>query len=471
MSDSTVPVYDLVVIGGGPSGIVGATTAVSFGKRVALIDNHSELGGAGANTGTVPSKTLRETALALSGMRSRALYGVDLSLRREATVSDFLHHERAVKVALNESLAERMKQTHTQVIAGTAVFEDPHTVYVDGIPGVPAQRLRGEKFLIATGSSPFRPPDFPFGTREVYDSDTILELDTVPKSMAVIGAGAVGSEYACTFAALGTQVHLIDGRDVLLPFLDREVSKSLAEAMTRHGIELHLNEEIAECCGGTSPILLKLKSGKTLEMSAILVAAGRRSNTEQLKPGAAGLTTGQHGILSVDKDYRTTVPHIYAVGDVIGFPALASTGMQQARRAVRHAFGANNGNHRPEILPSAIYTIPEVSMAGETEESLRKSGVDYVAGHAPYAGSARGRIIGDLHGFLKLLFRREDLKLLGVHAIGEQASDLVHVGLIALLTGATADLFDEACFNIPTLGALYKSAARAAALGAGRAGA
>jgi NAD(P) transhydrogenase len=214
-----------------------------------------------------------------------------------------------------------------------------------------------------------------------------------------------------------------------------------------------------------------MKSGKTLTVEAVLVAAGRKSNVEQLNLAAAGLTTGDRGVLPVDELYRTRVPHIYAVGDVIGFPALASTGTQQARRAMRYAFGADGAGHAPEILPSAIYTIPEVSMAGQTEDALRKAGVDYVVGRASYSANARGRIIGDVDGFLKLIFRRDNLKLLGVHTIGEQASDLVHIGLIALLTGSNAGIFDDACFNIPTLGSLYKTAALAATIAAGKPGA
>jgi NAD(P) transhydrogenase len=460
VSGDGVQAYDLIVIGGGPAGIVGATTAASFGKSVALIDNHHELGGAGANTGTVPSKTLRETALALSGMRSRNLYGVDLSLRRQATVADLMYHEHAVKTALNESLAARMRDTGTAVIEGTAEFESPNLVRVRGT------LLRGEKIMVATGSSPVRPPNFPFGSAGVYDSDTILELDCVPNSMAVVGAGTIGCEYACTFAALGTKMHLIDGRDVLLSFLDSEISKTLAGAMIRNGIEFHWKEEVTDCNRAGDSIGVRMKSGKTLTVEAVLVAAGRKSNVGQLNLAAAGLVTGDHGVLPVDDLYRTRVPHIYAVGDVIGFPALASTGTQQARRAMRCAFGADGAGHAPEILPSAIYTIPEVSMAGQTEEALRKAGVDYVVGRALYAANARGRIIGDVDGFLKLIFRRDNLKLLGVHTLGEQASDLVHIGLIALLTGSNAGIFDDACFNIPTLGALYKAAAREATIAA-----
>lgn len=462
---------DLIVIGGGPAGIVGATTASSFGKRVALVDDHRELGGAGANTGTVPSKTLRETALAFSGIRSRALYGVDLSLRREATVADFLRHERSVKSGLNHTLAQRLAESDTEVYFGTAEFEDPHVLRVNlkSEGELKQVRLRGEHILIATGSSPARPPEFPFDKPEVYDSDTILNLDRLPKSMAVVGAGVIGSEYACTFAELGTKVHVMDGRDVLLPFLDSEVSRALSGAMGRRGIVFHWNEEVLGCDScAPGGITLNLKSGDRLGVDAVLVAAGRTSNTEALNLGAAGVNVGNRGLIPVDEHYQTNVSHISAVGDVIGFPAMASTSAQQARLAMRRIFGNDQALHPPEFLPTGVYTIPEVSMAGKTEDALRQEGVDYVAGVASYGSCARGRIIGDSCGFLKLLFHRRDLKLLGVHVIGEQATEVVHVGMMVLLTGGRAGIFDDACFNIPTLGALYKTAAREAALAAGK---
>jgi NAD(P) transhydrogenase len=454
--------FDLVVIGGGPAGIVGARTAAAFGKTVAVVDSHHELGGAGANTGTVPSKTLRETALALSGMRSRNLYGVDLSLRREATVADFLRHERNVKAGLNDVLAQRMAASQATVYCGTAAFEDAHTVRVR--PAADGNQrdllLLAQHFLVAIGSAPVRPEIFPFDRPEIYDSDSILNLDRLPAKMAVIGAGVIGSEYACTFAALGTEVHVLDGRGDLLSFLDAEVAGALTGAMERNGIVFHWKEQVRNCGPQASGgVTLSLLSGNTLTVDAVLVAAGRKSNVASLNLGAAGVIAGAHGVIAVDEFYRTNVPHICAAGDVIGFPALASTSMEQARRAVRHAFGVDLTARASDLLPTGVYTIPEVSMVGDTEESLVRAGVDYVVGRGPYSSSARGRIIGDSGGFLKLLFRRHDLRLLGVHAIGEQATELVHVGLMALLAGSGASVFDEVCFNIPTLGELYKVAA------------
>ncbi len=461
--------YDLVIIGGGPAGIVAAATAKACHKTVALVDNHRELGGAGVNTGTVPSKTLRETALALSGIKARKLTGVDLSLKYEATVADFLRHEQHVKAGFNAMISRQLTADKADVYFGTGAFVDPHMVGVQ--PSQARQLLAppstaggeallyGKSILIATGSSPLRPALFPFGSPEIYDSDTILQLDGLPERLAVVGAGVIGSEYACTFAILGTHVDLVDNRDVLLPFLDREVSRALAVAMKRDGVAFRWKEQVRECQPrGSAGIRLRFSSGTTLTVDAVLVAAGRKSNTEKLNLPAAGVAVGERGLIPVDDHFRTNVPHIYAAGDVIGFPALASTSMEQARRAVRYALGLEVRTGISHLLPNGIYTIPEVSMVGETEESLKKQGVDYVVGRAQYQDNARGRIIGDVDGFLKLLFRRGDMKLLGVHIMGEQATEIVHVGLMAMLASCTADVFIEACFNAPTLGALYKSA-------------
>ena len=310
---TTENVYDLAVIGAGPAGIVGATTAASLGARVVLIDRYGDLGGAGANTGTVPRKTLRETALAFSGIHSRDLYGVDLSSRREATVADLMGREHAVREALNRTLAQLVEASSVELIVGDAQFEDAHTISVRS--GGASRLVRAERTLISTGSSPHRPAGFPFDRPGVYDSDTILELSTIPKSLAVVGAGAVGSEYACTFGALGTEVHLIDSRDVLLPCLDSEVSAALTRAIRRSGIEMHCGERVAECNGAGREITLTLQSGCTVRAEAVLVAAGRRSNTGSLNLTVAGLTPGERGDLKVDEHYRTAVPHIYAAGE------------------------------------------------------------------------------------------------------------------------------------------------------------
>ncbi len=458
--------YDMVVIGGGPAGITAAIVASTAGKNVALVDSHPEIGGAGINTGTVPSKTLRETALALSGLKSRNLYGVDLSLQREVTVADFLGHEEKVKDAFHASITQRLKMLNAVIYCGTCAFLDAHTVHVDLCARDEGKEdsftggeivLRGEKILIATGSSPVHPGIFPFG-REVYESDTILKLDRIPKKLAVVGAGVIGAEYACTFRALGAEVHIIDGRNVLLPFLDAEVSRELVRAFERSGIIFHWNEKVEKCIpleGGG--VRLELSSGATLDADAVLVAAGRQSNTGTLALDKAGVKAGERGLIPVNEHYQTNVENIYAAGDVIGFPALASTSMEQARRAVRHALGLPGSALSP-LLPNGVYTIPEVSMVGETEESLTKKGIAYIVGRANYRDNARGRIIGDQDGFLKLLFRKEDQRLLGVHIMGELATEIVHIGVMAMMCNASAELFVDACFNLPTLGLLYKTA-------------
>jgi NAD(P) transhydrogenase len=453
--------YDFVIIGGGPAGVTAATELGDRQKRVALVDSHRELGGAGVNTGTIPSKTLRETALALSGLQSRNLYGVDLSVRREVTVNDFLGHEQHVREAFNKSISNRLLARHADIYVGTAAFVDPHTVRVSPAPGGPQEEvlLRGENILLATGSSPVRPALFPFDQGDVYDSDTVLNLHRIPKTLAVIGAGVIGSEYACTFAALGAQVHVIDGRDALLPFIDPELSQALMGAMEKNGVVFHWKQKVQKCVvEETGVVTLTLSDGPPLTVESVLVAAGRQSNCDSLNLAAAGVTTGDRGIVPVDECYRTNVPHISAAGDIIGYPALASTSMAQARLAVRHALGLEDPALAP-VLPSGIYTIPEISVAGETEESCGKKNIACVVGRARYENNARGRIIGDTDGFLKLVFRKDDMQLLGVHVIGEQSTEIVHIGLMGILTGVKAELFVDICFNIPTLSVLYKTAA------------
>lgn len=458
--------YDLVVLGAGPAGERGAVSAALSGRKVAIVERCREVGGAAANTGTLPSKTLRETALALSGLRARDLYGVDLSLRREASVADLLYHERRVTANERHRILDNLAHHRVDLFHGRGRFEDPHTIRVtaeeEGGTGAAAPDdllLGGGKILIATGSFPFRPAEFPFGDPRVFDSDGILQIERLPRAMAIVGAGPIGCEYACTFSALGVQVHLIEGNDALLPFLDREIAAALLAAMEKIGVTFHWNEKVARCETPAGDVILELASGRRLAADAVLVAAGRTGRTAELDLPAAGLAAARRGVITVDEHFRTAVPHIYAVGDVIGFPALASTSMEQARVAMCHAFDQTLKTAMAPVLPLGIYTIPEVSMVGETEESLRSKGIAFVAGRARYARNARGEIIGDETGFLKLLFRREDMRLLGAHVIGEQASELVHLGLLAMLTESGFDLFNRACFNYPTLGNLYKSAA------------
>lgn len=450
--------YDLIVLGGGPAGMNAANTAAVLGQKVALIEKNSRIGGAGINSGTLPSKTLRETAIALSGLNSRDLYGVDLSLRRDVTIADLMYHYRHASERERQRMESILEHLDVDCYVGEAKFKDSHTVVVDHSDGG-ASELRGDYFLIATGSLPIRPDIFQFEDDRIHDSDELLNLTNLPKKLVVVGAGVIGSEYACTFSALGVEVELVDGRDQLLPFLDHDISIALHADMSK-SIHFHFNERV-EACDNSDPDLLKLTltSGATIECDNVLVCAGRYSNTANLGLEAAGISPGRKGIVPVTKRYRSVdVEHIYAAGDVIGPPALAATSMEQARIAVCDAFRAPRKGDMAELIPTGIYTIPEVAAIGATEESLKADGVAYIVGRSGYAQHARGRIIGDETGFLKLLYRADDMKLLGVHVIGEHATELVHTGMVAMLMGADADIFNAACFNYPTLGDLYKYA-------------
>jgi NAD(P) transhydrogenase len=371
--------FHLIVLGGGPAGTSAAAGAAFLGKRVALVEKASDLGGAGINTGTLPSKTLRETALVLSGWRSRRLFGVDLSLQREATVGDFMGHARNVTAAERVRTETRLDLRKVTRFAGSASFVDPHTIRV--IANGKETLLHGEIILIATGSSPLRPQEFPFGDDRVHDSDEILLLTVMPKKLVVIGGGVIGSEYAGTFAALGVEVHLVDGGDTLMPFLDAEISRALADAMAANGVRFHWKERVTACDASRSgDLLLTLSRGATLVCDGVLVCAGRQSNTADLNLAAAGIAPGKRGLVLVNANYQSNVPHIYAAGDVIGPPALAATGIEQARVAVCHAFDSTFKSDLAPVLPTGIYTIPEASMVGDSEATLREKGVEFVAG-------------------------------------------------------------------------------------------
>jgi NAD(P) transhydrogenase len=448
--------YDLVVIGSGPAGEKGAAQAAFFGKKVAVVER-AALGGTVANTGTLPSKTLRETALFLSGFRKRELYGVDAGLKGNLTVKDLLFRERVVRDSERHRVAQNLDRHRVTLIDGEARFLDANTVVVRKADGS-EEKLVGKVFLIATGSSPYRPPPYRFEEERIYDSDELLEMHALPKSLAVIGAGVIGCEYACMFAALGIEVHLVERRAELLAFLDAELQQALTREIRQLGVTIHFSENVKSADVHEQGVRLALDSGGTLEVDAVLVAAGRTGNTATLNLEAAGVTVDKRGRVLVNDHFQTQAPHIYAAGDVIGAPALASTSMEQSRIAMCHAFDRRFKERLAPILPYGIYTIPEVSMAGETEASLKEKNIPYVAGRASFAQNARGEIMGDHTGLLKLLFRVPDMKLLGVHVIGEQASELVHVGLTAMLLNATADLFVETCFNFPTLHEAYKYA-------------
>jgi len=460
--------YDLIVLGSGPAGEKGAAQAAYFGKKVAVVERDYYLGGAAAST-TIPSKTLRETSLALSGIRARRLHGVDLALKHRATAQDFLHHERMVKDAERTRVMSNMQHHNVVIFKGMGSFVDERTIKVKARGKTP-ELLRGDIILIATGSSPRCPDNFPKDPR-ICDSDSILHLKSMPKNMVVVGGGVIGCEYACTFAALGVDVSLIHNKEILLPFLDCDISLALENSMSKMGINLLMPESVDSCTVKANSLEIKLGSGKISKTEMVMLATGRTSNTEKLNLEAAGITPGKYGLLTVDQNYlvihpetRKPVPGIYAAGDVIGAPALASTSMEQARFAMIKAFNLEPyKKHIAPILPLGIYTIPECSLAGKTEKECQEEKIGYVVGKAAYNQNARGMIIGDCDGFLKLIFEFNNdlsrpMKLLGVHVIGEIASELIHIGVSALIMDADSNLFIDACFNYPTLGELYKYA-------------
>lgn len=449
--------FDLVVIGCGPAGEKAGAQAAYFGKRVAVIERAPVVGGSCINTGTVPSKTLRESALYFSGLKQRGLYGIDYSLKENLTVHDFMHHERAVVELERQRILKNLQLHNIELIRGQASFEDPHIVLMNSPQG--ARRLHAEVVLISTGSKPHRPAEISFDDVHTFDSDTFLQMNRIPKSLAVIGGGVIGCEYASIFMALGVDVTLVDGRDRLLPFLDAEIANRLGDRFGSLGMHLWFNERPVKVENSPAGARLTMKSGKTLEVDAALFAAGRRAAVDGLSLEKAGLALHDRGYLAVDENYRTAVPHIYAAGDVIGFPALASTSMEQGRVAVCHAFGLKYKQRVASLLPMGIYTIPEISAAGETEESCKEKGLDYCVGRALYENNARGHITGDTAGMLKLIFARNDRKLLGVSIIGESATELVHIGMMVLDKGLPIDEFIESVFNYPTLSETYKYAA------------
>src|SRR5260370_26796374 len=451
--------YDPGVIGSGPAGEKGAAQAAYFGKRVAIVEKTFQVGGAGINTGTVPSKTLRESALYFSGLGQRGLYGVDYTIKQDLTVRDFMYRQQELVKALREVVRQNIERHRIDLIQGAARFEDPHTIAVEPTDADFVRRIQGDVVLIATGSAPTQPKNIPFEDERVYDSDEILQMRHLPRTLVVVGAGVIGCEYTTIFAALGIHVTLVDGRDRLLAFLDAETADRLRMQMELLGVDVRLRDGVTRVDARPDVVNLDLKSGDRLAVDAVLFAAGRVGNTRGLALEKAGVDVNDRGLIPVNEHYQTAVAHVYAAGDVIGFPALAATSMEQARVAMCHAFDLKYKTRVAPIFPLAVYTIPEVAMVGETEESCREKGIDHCVGRAAYRTNARGQITGDLSGHVKLVFRYPDKTLLGVHVIGESASELVHVGLMVLLAGGTIDTFINAVFNYPTLGDAYKYAA------------
>lgn len=451
--------YDLVVIGAGPAGEKGAAQAAYFGKRVCIIERAPKPGGAAVNTGTIPSKTLRETALYFSGLRQRGLYGVDLRVKQDITVGDFMRRERTVVETAWELIDENFTRHGIDTIQGTARLVDARTVDVERY-GQPTRQITGDVILLATGSHPQEPEGFAVDGGIVVDSDSLLTVQRIPGRMIVIGGGVIGCEYACTFAALGVRVTIINDRPRLLAHLDAEVSEALRQQITaRLGISVHLDTAVTQVAVHDGYAEVTLTDGTTLAADCVLYSAGRMGNSDGLGLAALGIRTNARGYAQVDEHYYTGVGRIYAAGDLIGFPALASTSMEQARVAVCHAFDLKYKQRVASLIPYGVWTIPEIATVGETEESLRRREIPYEIGRSPYRLNPRGQILGDVDGFVKVLFHPDDQRVLGVAIVGESACELIHVGMTCMTFDGTLDFFIQSVFNYPSLADAYKYAA------------
>lgn len=454
--------YDVVVIGCGPAGERAAIQAARAGRRVVVVERAHVVGGTGVNWGTIPSKTLRESALFVHSLTRARLHGIRFEMSPEITVADFTYRQRLVVQRELELINEGLAKSRIEVRRGRARFVDPHTVALFDDQGWQTGTLEGETIVIATGSSPSRPPDVPFDDECVFDSSTILGLPRMPRSMVVLGAGVIGIEYTSIFAALGIRVTLVDTRDRLLPYLDREIVAILERELARLGIVIIHDDryETIRVLAGTAPqVACRTRKGVNAVTDVLLYCVGRDGNTADLGLETVGLEATSYGLLSVNESFQTTHPHIYAVGDVIGHPALASTSMEQGRQAMRQAFGLSSVLADTEALPFAIYSIPEVSYVGSTEETLQEQGVPYLVGRGRYEMSARGQIVGDTEGVLKLLCEADSGRVLGVHIVGTGASELIHIGQAYMRSGATVSQIGESLFNYPTLADLYRHAA------------
>ena len=454
--------FDCAVIGTGSAGQKAAIQAAKLGKKSVVIEKSPVLGGAAINTGTIPSKALREAVLHLTGASYRGLFGESYRVKRNITVADLIFvSEQVIRHEL-ELIRSHFDRNHIDLVWGEAHFVSPNLLEVTRPDD--SERLSAEVFVIATGSRPARPENVPFNDRAVFCSDSLLKLDHLPKTMIVVGGGVIGTEYACMLATVGVKVTLVEGRHEVLGFLDREITEAFQYHMRRMGITLRLGEKVsrieliqAESADGPQ-VQATLESGKALRAQTLLYCVGRQGTTAALQLENVNLTADDRQRLKVNGNYQTEVEHIYAVGDVIGFPSLASTAMEQGRLAVCHAFGAP-AYSMPELFPYGIYAIPEISMVGKTEDQLTEAGIPYEAGIAQYKELARGQLLGDETGMLKLLIHQENHQILGVHAIGTNATELIHIGQAVMAFNGTVDYFINSVFNFPTLAEAYKVAA------------
>ncbi len=450
--------YDLLVIGSGPGGQKAAIGAAKLGKRVAVAERRDMMGGVCVNTGTIPSKTLREAVLYLTGFSQRDMYGASYRVKSEITIGDLIARTQHVVGREVEIIRHQLMRNHVEILGGTASFEDPHTVAVHGTARGDHTRVTAEKIVIATGTTPNRPSHVEFDEERVLDSDSVLKIQQVPGSMVVVGAGVIGIEYASMFAALGTRVTVVEKRPSMLDFCDPEVVESLKFHLRDQSVTFRFGEEVEKVEVTPRGTVTSLVSGKRVAADMVMYSAGRQGVTHELRLDKAGLSTDDRGRIVVDDHYRTAVEHIYAVGDVIGFPALAATSMDQGRLAAYHAFG-EPARELQSLQPIGIYTVPEISYCGKTEAELTKEAVPYEVGMSRYRELARGAIVGDSYGMLKLLVSTEDRTLLGVHLFGTNATDLVHIGQAIMACGGTVDYLVDTVLNYPTLSEAYKVAA------------
>jgi NAD(P) transhydrogenase len=454
--------YDCVVIGTGPAGQKAAIQAAKLGKRVAIIERNRVLGGAQINTGTIPSKALREAALALTGASKRGLLGAAYRAKKDITISDLIAVSQQVIRHEWETIRDQFERNGIDLIWGAAHFEGPNLVQVARDDEM--EMITADKFMLGVGTRPAKPDHVPFDGKTVFCSDQLLQLKNLPKSMIVVGGGVIGCEYACIMSTLGVRVTLVEGRSHLLGFLDTEITEAFQYFMRNNGITLRLGEKVEgiEVCAGTEDdgplVQATLESGKRLRAQTLLYAVGRQGVCGELQLENVGVEYDDRGRLKVNEHYQTSAPHVYAAGDVIGFPALASTSMEQGRRAMCHAFGVDTTSFNT-LFPFGIYSVPEISMVGKTEEQLTEEAIPYEAGVCSYKELARGRLLGDDTGMLKLLIHQDTHELLGVHAIGSGATELIHVGQAVMALKGKAEFFIDNVFNFPTLAEAYKIAA------------
>ena len=449
--------HDLIVIGSGPAGQRAAIQAAKAGKRVALLEKKEVVGGACVNTGTIPSKTIREAVLHLSGFLYQSVYGVNYRVKEKITMADLAFRvQHVIKTEIDVTQAQ-LSRNNIEMFFGTASFVDPKTVRVEGSRG--HQILSADVIVVAVGTKPSFSPKVPINGCNIVNSDQVLQMPEVPKTLIVVGGGVIGVEYACMFAILGCRVILIEKRPRLLEFADQEMVEALSYHLRDSRVTMRLNEEVSSVeAPADGQVVANLESKKKISADALLYAVGRQGNIENLNLEAAGIEADSRGRVKVNQFYQTNQPHIYAVGDLIGFPSLASVSMEQGRMAVAHAFGMHIESN-PANYPYGIYTIPEISFIGKTEEQLTDEDAPYEVGVAYYREIARGQIRGDTTGRLKIIFHRETREILGVHIIGEGASELLHIGQAVMILGGKIDYFVNTVFNYPTLAECYKAAA------------